>query len=98
DVAGNAMQIMLNRCPKMKIRLILDGTAALFDKEGADPAELRRILLKEDLHAFDPNALHEGGVLLFRGNPKDDGMRKVYRRVYRTPQRLVEDWVSVDEM
>jgi glutamate dehydrogenase len=98
DVAGNAMQIMLDRCPGMKIRLILDGTAALLDMEGADPAQLRRILLKEDLHAFDPAALHVGGVLLFRGHPKDDGMRKVYRRVSRTPQRLVEDWVSVDEM
>jgi glutamate dehydrogenase len=98
DVAGNAMQIMLARCPQMKIRLILDGTAALFDSEGADPAELRRILLKEDLNAFNPEALHEGGVLLFRGNPRDDGMRKVYRRVSRTAQGLVEEWVSVDEM
>lgn len=98
DVAGNAMQIMLDRCPKMKIRLILDGTAALFDKEGADATELRRILLQEDLHAFNPDALHVGGVLLFRGNSKDDGMRKVYRRVSRTAQGLVEEWVSVDEM
>jgi len=98
DVAGNAMAIMLNRCPRMKIRLILDGTAALLDMEGADATELRRILLKEDLHAFDPAALHVGGVLLFRGAPKDDGMRKVYRRVHRAPEGLVEDWVSVDEM
>jgi len=98
DVAGNAMKIMLDRCPGMKIRLILDGTAALFDPDGADTTELRRILLKEDLHAFDPAALHVGGVLLFRGAPKDDGMRKVYRRVHRTPERLVEAWVSVDEM
>jgi glutamate dehydrogenase len=82
----------------MKIRLILDGTAALFDMEGADPAALRRILLKEDLHAYDPEALHVGGVLLFRGNPRDDGMRKVYRRVSRTEKGLVEEWVSVDEM
>jgi glutamate dehydrogenase len=98
DVAGNAMQIMLDRCPGMKIRLVLDGTAALFDPEGADPIELRRILLKEDLQAFSPAALHVGGVLLFRGSPKDDGIRKVYRRMSRTPQGLVEEWVSVDEM
>lgn len=98
DVAGNALQIMLDRCPQMKIRLILDGTAALFDMEGADPEAVRRILLKEDLHAFDPEALHVGGVLLFRGNPRDDGMRKVYRRVSRTEKGLNEEWVSVDDM
>jgi glutamate dehydrogenase len=98
DVAGNALQIMLDRCPKMKIRLILDGTAALFDMEGADPSAVRSILLKDDLHAFDPEALHVGGVLLFRGNPRDDGMRKVYRRVSRTEKGLTEEWVSVDDM
>ncbi len=98
DVAGNAMQIMLNRCPKMQIRLILDGSAALLDIKGADPTELRRILLKDDLHAFDPTALHVGGFILFRGAPKDDGMRKVYRRVKRTADGVVEEWVSVDEM
>ena len=34
DVAGNAMRILLDRCPKAAIRLILDGTAALARKEG----------------------------------------------------------------
>jgi glutamate dehydrogenase len=36
DVAGNAMRIMIERCPQAAIRLILDGTAALFDPAGAD--------------------------------------------------------------
>ena len=33
DVAGNCLRIMLERCPAMQVRLILDGTAALFDPE-----------------------------------------------------------------
>src|SRR5262249_61612418 len=33
DVAGNAMAILLRRCPKAQLSLILDGTAALFDPE-----------------------------------------------------------------
>ena len=33
DVAGNCLRIMLERCPAMQVRLILDGTAALYDPE-----------------------------------------------------------------
>jgi len=98
DVAGNAMQIMLALCPKMQIRLILDGAAALFDPAGADPTELRRILLKQDLDGFNPEALHPGGFMLFRGSPKEDGMRLLYRKVGRTAQGLVEEWISIDDL
>ena len=98
DVAGNAMHIMLDLCPKMQIRLILDGTAALFDPAGADPTELRRILLKLDVDGFNPEALHPGGFMLFRGSPKEDGMRLLYRKVGRTAQGLVEEWISVDDL
>lgn len=98
DVAGNAMQIMLNQCPKVQIRLILDGRAAMFDPAGADPKELRRILLKEDLDGFSPEALHVGGFMLFRGSPKEDGMRVLYRKVSRTAKGLVEEWISIDDL
>jgi glutamate dehydrogenase len=97
DVAGNAMRIMLDRCPQMKIRLILDGTAVLSDPEGADPAALRRIVLQQDLDAFDPSALHPGGFILFRSAPKDDGMRRLYRKVSRTDAGVAEEWISIDE-
>jgi glutamate dehydrogenase len=97
DVAGNAMKIMLGRCPKMKIRLILDGTAALVDAEGADPKELRRVLLKQDLDAFDPKALHPGGFMLFRTGTRQDGLRVQHRKVTRTAKGLEEEWISIDD-
>jgi len=97
DVAGNAMRLMLERCPRMQIRLILDGTAALFDLQGADHAELRRILLKEDLDAFDPRALHPGGFMLFRSNCRTEGLRSLYRKVTMGSNGLNEEWISIDE-
>jgi len=97
DVAGNAIRIMLKRWPKVRLRLILDGTAALHDPEGADHAELRRILLKEDLHAFDPKALHTGAYLLYRTGRRKDGLREQFRKVTRTGKGLREVWLSVDE-
>ena len=62
DVAGNAMRILLERCPQVKIKLILDGTGAIFDPEGVQRVELERILLRHDLDDFDPAALHPGGL------------------------------------
>jgi glutamate dehydrogenase len=97
DVAGNAMAIILKRCPQAKVVLILDGTAALHDPDGADHTELKRILLKEDLHAFDPKALHVGGSIIFRTGTKKDGLRETYRRVTRTSRGMSEEWISVDE-
>jgi glutamate dehydrogenase len=96
DVAGNAMAIILRSWPKAQLRLILDGTAALVDPAGADHAELGRILLKEDLHAFDPLALHPGGSMLFRTTTRMDGLRQLHRRVTRTETGLREEWISID--
>ena len=97
DVAGNAMRIILERCPKAKIALILDGTAALCDPEGADHRELGRILLKEDLDAFDPSALNPGGFMLFRTGSRREGLRELFRRVTKTDKGLVDEWISLDE-
>ena len=97
DVAGNAMRIMLERYPAMQIRLILDGTAALCDPLGADHAELSRILLKEDLDGFDPQALNPGGFMLFRSGSRTEGLRTLYRRVAMGEEGLSEEWVSIDD-
>lgn len=97
DVAGNAIRLLLERSPRVQITLILDGTAALVDPAGADHDELRRILLKEDLDNFSPEALHEGGFMLFRSNSRLDGFRESYRKVTRTAAGLKEEWVSVDQ-
>ncbi|NJD90863.1 MAG: amino acid dehydrogenase [Geobacter sp.] len=97
DVAGNAMRLLLERSPKVKITLILDGTAVLFDPSGADHGELRRILLQEDLHAFSPQKLHQGGFILYRSGSRREGLRDLYKKVSATADGLIEEWVSVDE-
>lgn len=97
DVAGNAMRIMLERCAQVRINLILDGTAALFDPCGAEHAELKRILLKQDLDAFNPGSLHCGGFMLFRSGCRRDGLREQYRKVSMTENGLKEEWKSLDE-
>ena len=97
DVAGNAMRIMLERYPRMQIRLILDGTAALYDPKGARHGELERILLKEDLDGFNPQALHEGGFMLFRSGSRTEGLRTLYRKATMGVDGLTEQWISIDE-
>ena len=97
DVAGNAMRILLERSPKVAIRLILDGTAALCDLQGADHKELSRIVLKEDLDCFNPEALHPGGFMIFRSGSRREGLRELFRKVTRAPEGLAEEWISTDE-
>jgi len=97
DVAGNALKLLLARSPLVQITLILDGTAALFDPEGADHEELQRLILREDLDRFSPEALHPGGFILFRSGSRRDGLRESYRKVSQTAVGLKEEWLSVDE-
>lgn len=97
DVAGNAMNLMLGRCPKMEIKLILDGTAAVVDPQGVDHKALKDIVLKKDLDGLDPKALHVGGMLLFRSGSRKVGLKEQYRRITRTAKGLQEEWISVDE-
>ncbi|WP_239077535.1 NAD-glutamate dehydrogenase domain-containing protein [Geobacter sp. SVR] len=97
DVAGNGMRLLLERCPQVRFSLIVDGTAALVDPTGADHDELRRIVLKNDLDAFDPKRLNPGGFMLLRSGRRMEGLRELYRRVERTADGLKEEWISLDE-
>jgi glutamate dehydrogenase len=97
DVAGNSMRLILERCPQGKILSIVDGTAGLFDPEGADPAELSRVVLHKDLDAFNPEGLHTGGFILFRGIKRQEGLRSLYRKVIKTPAGVEESWITLDE-
>jgi len=97
DVAGNAMRILLDRCPRVRIRLVLDGTGALVDPKGADRAELSRIVLKEDIEEFDPFRLSPGGFLLYRNVRKTEGLKEFYRRIERTAEGVKETWLTVDD-
>jgi len=96
DVAGNAIRLLLDKCPKVRISLILDGSGALFDPAGADRTELRRILFKGDIDIFRPSKLHPGGFILYRTHQKKDRLSRRFKRVSKTGKGLVEKWVSLD--
>jgi glutamate dehydrogenase len=97
DVAGNAIRILLGKCPKVAIRLILDGTGALYDPKGLDRAELSRIALSADVEAFRPEKLHPGGFLLYSNERRTEGLRELYQRADRTEGGVAKSWVTVDE-
>jgi len=97
DVAGNAIRLLLDRCPKVKINLILDGSGALFDPAGANRSELRRILFKGDIDRFRPSRLHKGGFILYRTHQKKERLARRFKRVSRTGKGLEEKWVSLDD-
>jgi glutamate dehydrogenase len=97
DVAGNAMRIMLERCQQIRIKLILDGTGAIFDPEGMARDELQRIVLADDLDAFNPEKLHPGGFILYCRQQRVEGLRELFKRVVCTASGLEEQWVTLDE-
>jgi len=97
DVAGNSLAIMLERCPLMQVRLILDGTAALYDPKGIRHNELRRIVLAHDLDAFDPAALGEGGFIIYRTGRRMEGLKETHRKVSRKAGNLLEEWLDIDD-
>ena len=96
DVAGNSLRIMLERCPGVQVRLILDGTAALYDPNGISHDELRRIVLSYDLDAFTPHFLGEGGFIVYRSGRRVEGLKESHRKVTRTADGLVEEWLDID--
>ncbi|TNF47414.1 amino acid dehydrogenase [bacterium] len=97
DVAGNAIRILLDRCPKVRITLIVDGSGVLYDPAGASRAELRRILFKGDVESFRPSKLHPGGFLLFRGQTRKRGLVTFHRKIVHTKSGVEKMWVSPDE-
>jgi glutamate dehydrogenase len=97
DVAGNCLCILLQRCPKMQLRLILDGTAALHDPNGISHEALSRIVLAHDLDVFDPTSLGEGGYILFRTGRRMEGLRETHRKISRINGMLREEWLDIDE-
>lgn len=97
DVAGNAMRLLLDRCPQVKINLIVDGSGALFDPHGASRDALRKILLRKDIEAFEESALHPGAVMLYRNVRRTEGLRELYRKVVHGKEGLEESWITIDE-
>jgi len=96
DVAGNCLRIMLEQCPAVEIRLILDGSAALFDPNGISREELGRIVLNHDLDAFNPEVLGMGGFIVFRTGRRVEGLKETHRKVSHTAGGLKEEWLDID--
>ena len=97
DVAGNALRILLERSRGVRVRLVLDGTAALVDPAGLDRKALSKIVLKADAEAFDVAKLSPGGFALYRNVRRTEGLRELFRRVEMTASGPREEWVTVDE-
>lgn len=97
DVAGNGMRLLLERCPQVAIKLIIDGSGAVFDPAGLNHDALRNIVLQSDLDQFDVSQLNEGGFLIYRSQTKMDGMRRLYKKAFMTADGLQEEWISNDE-
>ncbi len=58
---------------------------------------LRKVVLEKDVEDFDPEALHDGGFMLFRNQHRTEGLRQLYRRVSRKNGELIDEWVTVDD-
>ncbi|MHB8763862.1 MAG: NAD-glutamate dehydrogenase domain-containing protein [Deferrisomatales bacterium] len=97
DVAGNALRLLLERCPGASLRAVVAGTGALVDPEGIDRAELGRLVLRADVDRFDPAKLHPGGYLLLRRGRRVEGLKELFRKLVRTDSGVEERWVTSDE-
>ena len=97
DVAGNGMRLLIDRCAKVKIKLIIDGSGALFDPNGLEVDALDKIVLKSDLEEFDTSSLHIGGFLLYRNQTRKEGMIDLFKKVIMTENGLEELWISTDK-
>ena len=88
DVAGNMMKLLLRSekgkpvYPKMRIIAVTDGPAAIYDPAGIDREGLKKLLLKQNLDAFDPALLKgDGAVMLFSEIQTDRNGNEHHRAV-----------------
>jgi len=97
DVAGNAMKLLLERCPHVRITTIVDGGGALYDPAGADRNALGALLLVDDIDSYDVEALHPGGFVLHRHNTRRNGLCEMFLKVSRDDNGLCEEWITNDQ-
>lgn len=97
DVAGNAMRLLLERCPRVKIVAIVAGSGALYDPEGVGRDELGRLLLKHDVVDFSPEKLHPGGCILFRRDRRQEDLKDMHKKLLQTDLGVKEEWITTDE-
>jgi len=98
DVAGNSMRILLEQCPRAEIRSIAAGSGGLYDPKGVDHGELGRLVLKRDIVDFNPEKLNPGGFILFRRETKQEGLKELFKKVFRTDSGVEEQWITNDDV
>ena len=96
DVAGNAMRLLYERCPKVQIKLIIDGTGALFDPIGLNKNAMNEVILESDLDSFDVSTLSVGGFMIYRQKTRKEGMSVLYQKLKMESTGIVEEWISTD--
>ncbi|MEE9327347.1 MAG: NAD-glutamate dehydrogenase domain-containing protein [Cocleimonas sp.] len=96
DVAGNGLRLLQERCPLAKVKLIVDGSGAVYDPDGLEKVALSNVILKLDIDGYDPEALHPNGFIIYRSQTKVDGMTTRFKKLTMTEQGLEEEWVSTD--
>ncbi len=96
DVAGNAMRLLLERSPQVKIVLVVAGSGVLYDPEGLDHVELSRLVLKHNIDEFSPEKLNPGGYQLFSRQRRQEGLAELYKRISKNETGVCEEWVTTD--
>ncbi len=103
DVAGNEMKLLLAEdadgkplYPGMRLTAITDGPAVVYDPNGIDRGEIKRMLFRLALDAFEPERLGEGGYILFSA-PQSENGSEYYRQLTRQGGKLVEERLARDE-
>ena len=100
DVAGNMMKLLLAKNsdgtwvhPLLKIVVITDGPAVIYDPAGIDREELGKLVLTANLDGFDPAKLQGDGAYMLFSKPVD----RAYRLVECANGQKVEKTVDRNE-
>ncbi len=97
DVAGNALRLLLERCPRVRILLVVAGSGVAYDPAGLDHRELKRLVLRGNITDFAPEALSPGGFILYRKNKRQEGLRELFCRRERRQNGVDEQWITTDD-
>ena len=88
DVAGNMMKLLNAKkadgsyvLPKLCIKAVTDGPAALYDPAGIDREELSSLIHTAALDAFDPAKLHGEGAFMIFSATDAEGMHRMVQVV-----------------
>jgi glutamate dehydrogenase len=103
DVAGNEMKLLLAEengqplYPNLRIIAITDGPAVAYDPDGLDREEIKRLIHKNALDAFNPEKLRGEGALLALSKPINQNGKQFHRQYLVQDGSLQETLLSQNE-